>query len=233
MRRLFVMSYGTSIWHVIGLLATATRRVAREPRSPQDCAVGDTGDWRSRRWEATHRRIYQAAMRLFQEQGFERVSIGQLAAAAEVSVPTFYAHFPSKEHVVMQLPTAEQMEELIAGQPGDLPVATRVRLAATAWLAQWGPAEREDLLARWRIIAATPELRVRAAQFERTTAGLLADAMPTGPSGSLTPTDAVVVNAHLAAFTSAVLVWADSEGTKDLDELIDAAFETLQRGMTG
>ena len=28
-------------------------------------------DWRSRRWDATHQRIYAAAMELFAEHGFE------------------------------------------------------------------------------------------------------------------------------------------------------------------
>jgi hypothetical protein len=119
MRRLFVMSYETS---VAG--PTDTPSVARRPRSRQDWAVSDTGDSRSRRWAATHRRIYETAMRLFREQGFERVNIGRLAAAAEVSVPTFYAHFPSKEHVIMQLPTAEQIASLIATQPADRPLGS-------------------------------------------------------------------------------------------------------------
>jgi AcrR family transcriptional regulator len=190
--------------------------------------VAGNGDWRSRRWEATHRRIYESAMRLFQEKGFERVSINELVAAAGVSVPTFYAHFPSKEHVVMQLPTAEQMAELMAGQPPDLPVATLLRRAAPAFLQQWSHEEQAEMLARWKVIASTPTLRNRAAEFERTTAGMVAGALPTGPGGSLSPADAVVVNAYLAAFTSALLAWAGSDGEEDLLELVDAAFDALQ-----
>ena len=79
-------------------------------------AVSETQDWRARRWEATHERIYATAMRLFQEQGFEPVSVGQIASGAEVSVPTFYAHYQSKEHLVMQLPTAAEMTALL-GDP--------------------------------------------------------------------------------------------------------------------
>lgn len=210
--------------------AVAARVAGRRSR-PQDGAVADSaGDWRTRRWQATHRRIYETAMRLFQEQGFEGVHVGALAKAAGVSVPTFYAHFPSKEHVVMQLPTAEQMEALLAGQPADLSVAERMRRAAPAYLALWDAQEMADILARWRIIASTPALRTRAAEFERTTAGMVAGAIPAEPGRSLSPADAVIINAHLAAFTSALLSWADSDGQEDLVKLVDEAFAALQGG---
>jgi AcrR family transcriptional regulator len=121
--------------------------------------VTDSPDWRSRRWAATHQRIYDTALRLFQEQGFERVSVGQIAAGAGVSVPTFYAHYPSKDHVVMQLPAAEDIAGIIADQPEGLPAGERVRRAAPAWLAQWTPEVREAELARWRVIATTPAVK--------------------------------------------------------------------------
>ena len=197
------------------------------------CPVTDAGDGRSRRAEATRRRIYETAMRLFQEEGFDRVSVGQLASAAKVSVPTFYAHFPSKDHVVMQLPTAEQMEGLLATQPTDLPVGTRLRRAAPIWFSQWGPEERAEMLARWRIIASTPTLRTRAAEFERTTAGLVEKALPPDPESSLTPAEGVLVMAYLAAFTSGLLAWADSDGQQELEKLVDAAFDALDGGDKG
>ena len=192
-------------------------------------AVSDTGDWRSRKWAATHRRIYEAAMRLFQEQGFERVNIGQLAAAAEVSVPTFYAHFPSKEHVVMQLPSPEQLAALLATLPADLPVGERLRGFVPLFFAQFTEQDWEDTLVRWKIIAATPGLRTRAAEYERTTADMLADALPSASGVSLTPADAVVVNGYMAAFTTGLLAWADSDGQEDLEKLVDEAIAVLHQ----
>ena len=191
--------------------------------------MSETQDWRARRWEETHNRIYAAAMRLFQENGFEQVSVGQIAAGASVSVPTFYAHYQSKEHLVMQLPTAEEMDAVLAGQPADLPVAVRIRMAMPVWFAAWSPEFREAQLARWKVIADTPFLRTRAAEFERTTAGMLADALPGRSGATLPPADHVIVNAYLSAFTMGMLAWADCNGERKLEELIDEAFDALER----
>jgi AcrR family transcriptional regulator len=191
--------------------------------------VSETQDWRARRWDETHQRIYAAAMRLFEEKGFEQVSVGQIAGGAGVSSPTFYAHYPSKEHLVMQLPTVEEINLLIAGQPTELPIADRIRQAVPVWFSSWDPEFRELHLARWRVIATTPALRTRAAEFERATAGMIADALPASPGATLSPADQVVVNAYLSAFTVGMLAWADCNGERKLEELIDEAFDALQQ----
>ena len=190
--------------------------------------MSDTGDWRRRRWDATHQRIYDVALQLFQDHGFEQVSVTQIATGAGVSVPTFYAHYPSKEHLVMQLPTAEEITGLIAALPADRPLRERLRQASPIWFSTWTPEHRDAQLIRWRIIAGLPSLRTRAAEFERATAGLVADALRAEHGGTLPPADAVVVNAYMSAYTAALLAWADHDGEGKLEELIDEAFDALQ-----
>jgi AcrR family transcriptional regulator len=190
--------------------------------------VSDAGDWRSRRWDATHQRVYDVALELFERHGFERVSVGQIAAEAGVSVPTFYAHYASKEHLIMQLPTAHDFAALLAGQPPELPLTYRIRRAVAQWLAQWTPEFREDALMRWRIVAATPALRSRAAQFERTTGDVVAEALPGRPGGAAPHADSVVINAYMSAYTACLLAWADTNGQHKLEELLDEAFDALE-----
>ena len=187
-------------------------------------------DWRSRRWDATHQRIYAAAMGLFGEQAFERVNVGQIAAGAGVSVPTFYAHYPSKEHIVMQLPTQEQMTALLSTQPREQPLRDRLVGIAPIWLSQWSPEERQDMLARWRVVASTPTLRTRAAEFERATAEMLATALAGESEAELRQADVILINAYMSAFTSALLAWADCGGERTVEELMDEAFGALQGG---
>ena len=187
----------------------------------------ESPDWRARRWDATHQRIYDIALELFHEHGYDAVNVGQIARGAGVSVPTFYAHYPSKEHVVMQLPTAEAISELLAFHP-EGPVAERLRRSMPLWFASWSPEFREAQLLRWRIIAATPSLRTGAATFERITAEMIAGALPAPSGATLTARDAVVVNAYLSAYTAGLLAWADCNGERKPEELIDEAFDALQ-----
>jgi AcrR family transcriptional regulator len=180
------------------------------------------------RWELTHQRIYDVALELFQKEGFENVSVGQIAKGAKISAPTFYAHYPSKEHLVMQVPTVEDLSKLLAGQPADLSLPERLRRAVPLWFADWTPEYREAQLARWRVIATTPALRTRAAEFERFTAELVGDAVPAAPGQRLSQADQIILNAYLATFTAGMLAWADCNGERKLEELLDEAFEALQ-----
>jgi hypothetical protein len=58
---------------------------------------------------------------------------------------------------------------------------------------------------------------------------MVADALPGQPGATLGPADQVVVNAYLSAFTLGMLAWADCNGEHKLEELIDEAFDALQR----
>jgi hypothetical protein len=127
----------------------------------------------------------------------------------------------------MQLPTTEEIQAVIADQPVDLPIAARIRRAVPEWLATWTPEFRQFHLRRWRIIAGTPGLRTRAAEFERTTAGMIADALPADSRATVPPADKILLNAYLAAYTAALLAWADSDGERKLEECMDEAFGAL------
>jgi AcrR family transcriptional regulator len=190
----------------------------------------DGSDWRSRKRDETRERIYAEAMRLFDEHGFERVSVGQIAAAAGVSVPTFYSHFANKDQVVIVPISPRTIHDLVGGQPEGLPPADRVRGAVHAFFARYGGEERDALLARWKMIARTPSLRRRSTEYERTHAALAAAALAT--DGEVDQTSAaveVVAAATLAAATWAVLAWAEADGREPLSALLDQAFEALRQ----
>jgi AcrR family transcriptional regulator len=149
-------------------------------------------DWRARKRDATHQRIYEAAMQLFDERGYDTVNVGEIAAAAKVSVPTFYAHYPSKEHLVLPMPAQAEIDAVLGSQPADLPLADRIRSGMLTWLGRYGPEEREQLLRRWRIVVASPVLRNRAAEFERATASLVSGTLSGDGGAASVATDVVV-----------------------------------------
>lgn len=56
--------------------------------------------WREEKKAQLKERLYQTAMTLFREQGYEETSIRQITERARVAKGTFFNHFPSKEHLL-------------------------------------------------------------------------------------------------------------------------------------
>lgn len=58
---------------------------------------------RERQVDSTRARIFRAALAAFRRVGFSRASVTEIAREAGVSRPTFYAHYPTKDHVLLEL----------------------------------------------------------------------------------------------------------------------------------
>jgi AcrR family transcriptional regulator len=180
-------------------------------------------DHRARQYASTHQRIYEAAMELFTRHGYEDVSIARLAAAAGVSVQTFYAHYPGKDELLMALPARAEVDALIATIPVDRPLGERVRSAILGYVGGLTGDARSDVLARWRLIATTSRLRYRAAEYERATAQLFLESLGVEKD----PAAAVVVTAHLSAYTQGLLRWAETDGELGLEDVVQEALDAL------
>jgi AcrR family transcriptional regulator len=89
-------------------------------------------DRRSRKRLATRQEISNAATRLFLERGFDRVTIDEIAAAAEVGRMTVFNHFPRKEDLFFD--RDEEIRETLRDalrqrDPGIAPIEALRRLA--------------------------------------------------------------------------------------------------------
>jgi len=139
---------------------------------------------RQRKKEQTRRLIAETARRLFGERGFERVTVAEIARAAEVSEQTVFNYFPTKEDLVYwRLQSFE--DELLATirdrEPGEPALAAfrRFLLAERGLLGKQDPQAREELAALTRMITESPALLAREEQifagYSASLAALLAD----------------------------------------------------------
>ncbi len=54
----------------------------------------------ARRLQATRKQLYEAALWLFERQGFEATTVQDITERADTGKGTFFHHFPTKDHVL-------------------------------------------------------------------------------------------------------------------------------------
>jgi AcrR family transcriptional regulator len=185
-------------------------------------------DWRQRKKTATRDRIRASALRLFGEQGYDATTVEQIAAAAGVSHMTFFRYFPAKEDVVLSDSYDPLIGRLLAQTPATWPLTRRIRMVLAQGLRQVYDADRDTLLAQNKLVVSTPALRERLWAHQIATQQLILQALSASqddPHPSFQ--DRVTVAACLAAATTAVLTWVEDDGTPELPDLIEQAFDAL------
>jgi AcrR family transcriptional regulator len=174
--------------------------------------------------------IEAVALELFADRGFDDVTVEDVAAAAQISVRTFYRYFPTKEHVLqVQIDRRNTaIAAALAERPADETPLQSLRVALT------GVVEDEDpaLLRRWvGIVAATPNVtnavlggivlkshRTFAAHF---------GARLGQPSDALVPT--ILAGAVGGVIQAATTNWFVHGG--DLAATLSEGLEVLERGI--
>ena len=63
---------------------------------------------RAQQKQETRDSLYDTAMRLFEQRGYHAVNIDDIVRVSGVARGTFYLHFPTKDHVLMELMRRKQ-----------------------------------------------------------------------------------------------------------------------------
>uniref|UniRef100_A0AAU1M3M1 TetR/AcrR family transcriptional regulator n=1 Tax=Streptomyces sp. NBC_00148 TaxID=2903626 RepID=A0AAU1M3M1_9ACTN len=132
---------------------------------------------RERKKAATRQAIADAALELFLEHGFERVSVRDVAERADVSTTTLFAHFPGKEALVFDR-EADVEAALVAAvrdRPEGLGVVEALRAHA---LASWVPLAADPRRDKFTaLVDGTPALREYGERMWMRHAGALSSAI--------------------------------------------------------
>ena len=115
---------------------------------------------RKRRTVMSSGAIVDAAMDLFERQGFDRTTMDEIALAAGVSKRTVFRHFASKNGIVLQpiLAAFRTLPDMLAATPRSLGMAQAVELALGT-LTRAMEAEKVAIVRHTRIIATSAALR--------------------------------------------------------------------------
>lgn len=94
---------------------------------------------RDRQREETRRRVFEAALAVFRQDGVAECRIDDIAALAGVSRGTFYFHFPTKDDVLVELMRlgGEAVANTVATLPDEAALQTVFEALAQALSDQW------------------------------------------------------------------------------------------------
>ncbi|WP_345342412.1 TetR family transcriptional regulator [Rhodococcus olei] len=179
--------------------------------------------------EAVRTRIAEVAIDLFAEQGFDAVTVEQIAAEVGISARSFHRYFPAKEDAVIGdlAPWGEFVRDAFAARPADEPVWDSLRSTFEALLAQ--PSRDEQRSKRtMRVLTSTASLRARNLEKHLLWARLLTPLAQERLTGDLAALRAqTLVQAALVCFDIALTTWAEPDETTDAVELLRQSFATL------
>jgi AcrR family transcriptional regulator len=182
---------------------------------------------RERKRARTRQALVGAAAELFEHRGYQRTTIADIAAAADISTRTFFGYFASKEDVLFPDADARVRAALMAideRRPGERP--TEILLRALREVGQAG----DDLVGqmaalRVRLIRAVPAVRRRGLQLQYDAQAEIANRLHAAFPGELDEVEsAALVGAFVGAVGGALEVLL-----RDPDADPDIVRERLQR----
>lgn len=181
------------------------------------------------------RHIQGVALDLFDEHGYVRVTVEQVAAAADVSPSSVYRYFGTKERLVLHDEYDPQMLSILEGAVSPIITAgdllSLVRTAVDAVLGHLDRYELRKIERRMRYVVSEPDVRARMARdaedLGEQLRGLVAARAGAAPDSLEVR---VVIASALWGFLGAVDLWVESDFAESLQSLIERTMDVLAGG---
>jgi AcrR family transcriptional regulator len=178
--------------------------------------------------DGTADRLAEAALRLFDQKGFDATTIDDIAAAANVSRRTFFRHFPRKESVILfeQAFIQAELRRRLAEPPAGVSVLDEF-LATVPWILRQASLDPARLKLRIQLVKAVPELASTERDADSATIGKFAAAYAGELGGGAeNRVRAMAVGAAIVAAANAAL--DESLGGDDPVPLFEAAASSIR-----
>lgn len=198
---------------------------------------------RERKKLLTYRAISDAAIALFLEKGFDRVSVAEVAAAADVSKPTLFRYFPAKEDLALHrfADHEDEAARVVAARPAGVSPLDALHRHFLDGLERRDPVtglnDHAAVLAYHRLLYGTPSLVARLYAYqgrsEEALAQSLAEARPGGLAARLAAGQIVAAQRILAEENWRRIAAGESADDvhRDAVTAADLAFAQLRGGL--
>jgi AcrR family transcriptional regulator len=187
---------------------------------------------RGRKKARTRVLIQEVALRLFHERGYAATTVGQIAAAADVSERTFFRYFPTKADTVLYDRVHPRLIEAFLGEPAELPPLAAFRAAYRSVYARHSAHDAAVERQRQQLISEVEELDAITAVNIRSRMAALAEALSRRTG---LPSDDPRVRAWVGAISgvslAAYLAWASDPARRSISELVDEGLVLLEAGL--
>ncbi len=166
-------------------------------------------------------------MALFQERGYDRTTVEEIAVRAGLTERTFFRYFADKREVLFS--GSKGLEKVIVEAVAAAPRATGPLDALSAALEATAPGfeqHRKHARKRQALVAAHAELRERELTKLSTLASAIAEALR--GRGIPKPTAGLTAEAGIVIFKSAFERWLDDTKKRDIAHHVRAALAELR-----
>ena len=159
---------------------------------------------RAAKKDRTRQALSEAAIALFLERGFDAVSVADIAAAAEVSKPTLFRYFATKEDLVLHRFADHQGESarVVLGRGVGVSPVAALRGHFLAGLDQFDPVtglnDHPQVVAFHQLVFGTPSLAGRLNDYVMADEEALAEALGPGIEARLRAAQVIAVHRVLA-----------------------------------
>jgi AcrR family transcriptional regulator len=204
--------------------------------------AGGSPSLRERKKLATRRALQRVALDLVAERGYSRVTVEDIAEAADVSPRTFFNYFPSKEAALVGADPerTESLRRRLIDEPPDkspLEALRKVMVdelrSLSEELADLG-GEPADWVCRMKLAMVDPHLRAAQAahmtQIEHAVVSGLSERLGVDPRQD--PYPVLLASTAIGLMRAVISIWANlGETALALDGLTDSAFQALAQGL--
>ncbi|WP_327422918.1 TetR/AcrR family transcriptional regulator [Streptomyces sp. NBC_01230] len=186
---------------------------------------------RERKKQLTYQAVSDAAIAMFLERGFDKVSVAEVAAAADISKPTLFRYFPAKEDLALHrfADHEDEAARVVSARSQDESPLDALRRHFLDGLERRDPVtglcDHPQVLAFHRMLYGTPSLVARMYGYQGRSEAALARALGDAVPDRLAAGQIIAVQRILALEN-----WRRIDAGESADEVYEDAVRAAELG---